>query len=58
MKQKKLYMITTKDELELPLIVAETYAELSEKTHIDPASLRCCIARGYKGYHKVIIEDD
>lgn len=54
----KLYMITTRDEYELPLVVEENIAVLAEKTGMKPATLYSCISHGYKGYHRIIIEDE
>ena len=53
-----IYMKTTKDDLELPVAVADTGAELAKIVGVTAESLYCLIARGTRGYHKIEIEED
>lgn len=45
----KLYMVVTKDELELPLAVADTLAELAEFNNMRPQSVRALLLRSRRG---------
>ena len=51
-----LYVKTTEDKYELPLIVEDSYHKLAEKTGIKAKSVanRCCTEKG--GYYKVKLE--
>lgn len=51
-----LYVKTTEDEYELPLIVEDSYHKLAEKTGIKAKSVAnmCCTEKG--GYYKVKLE--
>ena len=51
-----LYVKTTEDKYELPLIVEDSYHKLAEKTGIKAKSVAnmCCTEKG--GYYKVKLE--
>lgn len=51
-----LYVKTTEDKYELPLIVEDSYYKLAEKTGIKAKSVAnmCCTEKG--GYYKVKLE--
>lgn len=51
-------MRTTKDEYELPLAVAESCEELAKMVGVSKSTAACCISRKYKGWVKVIFQDD
>ena len=48
-----LYLKTSRDEYELPEIVADSVQELAKKTGKTPGSIATMISRGYPGYCKV-----
>lgn len=53
---KKWYMKVTLDDYQLPLVVAESLDELSEKTGLKINSIRSMIAKGKKQKHASIVE--
>lgn len=55
---KKLYMYTTKDDLELPLIVEEDPKVLAKKIGMSTNCLHSLISKKRRGYKKVIIDDE
>ena len=55
---RKLYMITTRDKYELPLIVEDSPAKLARRIGMNPATLRSSLAKGYKGYCRVEVDDE
>lgn len=65
----KLYLIVTRDEYELPIIVGDSVAWIAEKMGVKPESLYTCFSKAknphckeYKSYSKryltVEVEDD
>lgn len=56
----RLILLVTPDEYELPLAVAESFAELSRQTGIPAATIRAAASRGYMlsewGCRVVIVE--
>ncbi len=64
----KLYMIVSKDEYELPLIVAESMQELAIKTGRSLHNMYCCFSKGrnpklkdhkyYRRYVTVEVDED
>lgn len=54
----KLYMQVTKDEYEFPIHIANSVKELAEITGMKEKSLASMISRGYKGWVKVVVEDE
>lgn len=55
MKQK-LYMITTRDKYELPIIVEDSATKLAKRIGMNPNTLRSCISHGYRGYCRVEVD--
>ena len=55
--KKYLYVITTKDEYELPMFVADTIRELSEMTGIKRKTLTHYFTLGRKGYYKILTDE-
>lgn len=53
-----IYMITTRDEYELPVCVADTVRELSKKTGIPYRTITTALYLKIKGYARVEIEED
>lgn len=53
-----LYVKTTEDKYELPLIVEDSYHKLAEKTGIKAKSVANMCCREMGGYYKVKIKDD
>lgn len=53
-----LYVKTTTDELELPLIVEDSYHKLAEKMGIKPKSVANMCCTETNGYYKIKIKDD
>lgn len=63
-----LYMIVSKDEYELPLVVGESVQEMARITGRTLHTLRCCFSKGrnptlkdhkyYRRYITVEVEDD
>ena len=49
MKQN-VYMITTRDKYELPIIVEDSATKLARRIGMNPNTLRSCISHGYRGY--------
>lgn len=56
--KKKLYMIVTRDKYELPIAVEDSSVKLARRIGMSPATLRSCMAKGYKGYCRVEIEEE
>lgn len=55
---EKLYLKTTTDELELPVAVAESAAELASMLGKTKDVVQSSIAHHYAGWHRIIIEED
>lgn len=55
---KNLYLITTHDEYEFPLFVADSIKELSEMSGVKPQTIAQSIAQGRKGYYRVNVENE
>lgn len=53
----KIYMKTTTDNLELPVAVAGSAAELARILDTTQNTVKSSISHGYKGWCKVTIED-
>ena len=58
MKPKKLYMLVTKDDLELPLIVEEDPKALAAKIGMTYKSFLSSISKNHKGYKRIILDDE
>ena len=59
MKRKKcLYMVTTRDDLELPIIVEDNMIEIAEKLGMQKASVRSCFSHKYNGYHRIELDEE
>ena len=63
MNKKYLYMLVTKDEYELPLVVADSIAQLARELSISPNVISSAMSKasekGYKCmYVKVECEDE
>ena len=58
----KIYMKVTQDELALPVMFAETAAELARMCGIQPGSVRACISNarrcGWKYPKYILVEID
>lgn len=54
---KYLYVISTTDEYELPLFVADSVAELSKMSGVQPNTISQSICQKRPGYHKIPWED-
>ena len=54
----KLYMVTTKDDLELPLIVEEDYKVLAKKIGMTSNCFLSMISHHRRGYVRVILNDE
>lgn len=48
-----LYVKCTKDEYQLPEIIADSAQELAKKTGKTPGSIATMISKGYPGWYKV-----
>ena len=57
-KKRMIYMKTTKDDLELPVAVAESPTELGRMLGINPNVVSSSISKGIKCYHRIEIEED
>ena len=55
---KKLYMYTTKDDLELPLIVEEDPKVLAKKIGMSTNCLHSLISKKRRGYVKVDVDEE
>ena len=55
--KKYLYLITTKDEFEFPVYVADSIKELSEMSGIKSRTLTMYISQGRKGYYKILTDE-
>lgn len=54
----KLYLQVTKDEYELPLIIADNAKELGRLTGHTANYVLSVISKGYKGWARIEVEDD
>ena len=54
---KKLYIYATKDEYELPLIIAESAEELAQKLGTTKNVVLSCISHKRKGWERISIEE-
>lgn len=54
----KLYVRTTKDDLELPIAVADSPTELAKMIGVKVDTVNTMISRKAKGYYKIEIEDE
>lgn len=59
----KLWLLTSDDELELPLLVADTASELSHKAGVSASTIRSAVAHnrvrgGHSIYHCIEIEGE
>lgn len=53
-----LYMLVTKDEYELPIMVTNNASELAERCNISYGSLLTMLSKGKPGYRKVVIDGE
>ena len=56
--QEKLYIRTTTDDLELPIIVEDNMVDIAKKLGMQKASVRSCFSHKYNGYHKIEMEEE
>ena len=54
----KLYIYTTRDDLELPLIVEESAQDLARKLGTNKNVVMSSISHKVKGFKRVIIDDE
>ena len=54
----KLYMKTTTDKYELPLVVEDSPAKLAKKLGLNRHSVATMCSKQKSGYHRIEIEDD
>lgn len=57
-RQRYLYLKTSRDDLELPVAVAEFPAELGDMLGISPNVVSSSISKGIKCYHKIEIDEE
>ena len=57
-KIKTLYLKTTKDDLELPIAVADTGEELARMLGVTKSNVFSSIAHGHKGWHRIILDEE
>lgn len=55
--KKVLYMLVTKDEYELPLVVVDTAKELADICGVKVDSVYTLISKHKGNYRKVVIDD-
>lgn len=53
-----LYMKTTKDKYELPLVVEDSVQMLAQKLGLTPGTVASSISKKRPGYYRIVIEDD
>ena len=51
-------MVTTRDDLELPIIVEDNMVDIAKKLGMQKASVRSCFSHKYNGYHKIEMEEE
>lgn len=54
----KLYMKTTTDKYELPVVVEDSPAKLAEKLGLDSHSVACMCSRERNGYHRIDVDPE
>lgn len=54
---KKLYLYVTKDDYELPLIVADSAEELAQILGTTKNTVLSCISHKHKGWVRVSVEE-
>lgn len=54
----KLYMKTTKDEYELPLIVEDSPSKLARRLGLSRHSVATMCSKQISGYHRIEVEDN
>lgn len=54
----KIYMQTTKDDYELPVLVADNVNELATAAGVAASTILSAISHKYKGWARVEIEED
>ena len=57
-KSRKFYLKATKDDLELPIAVADSPGELAMMLGLTKDTVQSSIAHGYKGWYRIVIEED
>lgn len=57
-KLKKIYMIVTDDEYELPLAVADSLQEMAEITEKSYWTLAQNFSKKKKGYIKIVLDEE
>lgn len=55
---QKLYVKTTKDDLELPIAVADSTSELARMLGTTRGTVKSSISKHHKGWHRIIIEEE
>lgn len=54
----RIYMYVTKDEYELPVVVADTKREIAQKLGRTVNSVQSCFSHKNRGYAEVEVDDD
>lgn len=54
----KIYMMASEDELQLPLAVANSPAELAKMAGVQEEAIMCGLSRKSKKYVKVVIDNE
>ena len=52
---KYLYVATTKDKYELPIVVADSVSELAKMLNMKSTTISIYLSLGRPGFHKVIV---
>ena len=55
---KYLYVVTTHDEFEIPIAVADSVKELAVMTGIQPKTISISISLGRPYYYKIDVSDE
>lgn len=52
-----VYIMTTKDKYEFPIMIEDSLVELSRKSGVSKATIKSSIRRGAVGYKKIRIDE-
>lgn len=58
MNKKRLYIKTTKDDLELPIAVAGSPKELAMMIGTTVGAVKSAISHHYAGWHRIILDEE
>lgn len=58
MKAKVIYMATTKDKYELPIAIAPSVKELSEKVNVPAGTIHTYISKKLGRFYKIILDEE